>query len=59
MSWRTRCNPPRPKPSTSRKESDATKKLYGMDEPETKVYGANCLHGPAIGGARRALRRGL
>ena len=35
------------------KESDATKKLYGMDEPETKVYGANCLM------ARRLVERGV
>jgi uncharacterized protein (DUF1501 family) len=25
------------------KESDATKALYGMDQPETAVYGRNCL----------------
>src|ERR1700691_4019114 len=35
------------------KESEATKKLYGMDEPETKVYGANCLM------ARRLVERGV
>lgn len=35
------------------KESDATKALYGMDEPETKVYGTNCLL------ARRLVERGV
>ena len=35
------------------KESEATRKLYGMDEPETKVYGANCLM------ARRLVERGV
>ena len=34
-------------------ESDATKALYGMDEPETKVYGTNCLL------ARRLVERGV
>src|SRR6185369_14831276 len=34
-------------------ESEATKKLYGMDEPETAVYGANCLM------ARRLVERGV
>src|SRR5262249_19108014 len=36
-----------------RSESEATKKLYGMDEPETAVYGANCLM------ARRLVERGV
>jgi hypothetical protein len=35
------------------KESDATKKLYGMDEPETKAYGTNLLL------ARRLVERGV
>jgi hypothetical protein len=35
------------------KESDATKKLYGMDEPETRAYGQNCLL------ARRLVERGV
>jgi len=35
------------------KESDATKALYGMDEKETAVYGANCLM------ARRLVERGV
>jgi uncharacterized protein (DUF1501 family) len=35
------------------KESDATKKLYGMDEPETSVFGTNCLL------ARRLVERGV
>jgi len=35
------------------KESAATKSLYGMDEPATAVYGANCLM------ARRLVERGV
>jgi hypothetical protein len=35
------------------KESDATKKLYGMDEEETRAYGQNCLM------ARRLVERGV
>jgi uncharacterized protein (DUF1501 family) len=35
------------------KESEATKKLYGMDEPETQVYGTNLLM------ARRLVERGV
>ena len=34
-------------------ETETTKKLYGMDEPETAVYGANCLM------ARRLVERGV
>jgi hypothetical protein len=34
-------------------ESEATKKLYGLDDPETAVYGANCLM------ARRLVERGV
>jgi hypothetical protein len=34
-------------------ESDATKKLYGMDEEETRGYGRNCLM------ARRLVERGV
>jgi hypothetical protein len=34
-------------------ESEATKKLYGMDHPETAVYGRNCLL------ARRLVERGV
>ena len=34
-------------------ESEATRKLYGIDEPETAVYGANCLM------ARRLVERGV
>jgi hypothetical protein len=34
-------------------ESEATKALYGMDQPETAVYGANCLM------ARRLVERGV
>ena len=35
------------------KESEATKKLYGMDDPATAVYGTNCLM------ARRLVERGV
>jgi hypothetical protein len=35
------------------KETDATKKLYGMDAPETAVYGRNCLL------ARRLVEHGV
>ncbi|HLJ15360.1 MAG TPA: DUF1501 domain-containing protein [Bryobacteraceae bacterium] len=35
------------------KESDATRKLYGMDEPETRAFGTNCLM------ARRLVERGV
>jgi hypothetical protein len=34
-------------------ESEATKKLYGMDEKETEAYGTNCLM------ARRLVERGV
>ena len=51
--WRTGCNPPPPEAVDLTKESEATKKLYGMDEPETAVYGTNCLL------ARRLVERGV
>ena len=35
------------------KESDATKKMYGVDEPDTAAFGANCLL------ARRLVERGV
>lgn len=35
------------------KESEATKKMYGMDDPATSVYGGNCLM------ARRLVERGV
>jgi hypothetical protein len=35
------------------KETEATKKLYGLDEPETAAYGQNCLL------ARRLVERGV
>lgn len=34
-------------------ESDATKKLYGLDQPETAGFARNCLH------ARRMIERGV
>src|SRR5205814_6816080 len=43
----TRCSLRHPRPSISEavdlsKESEATKKLYGMDEAATSVFGSNC-----------------
>jgi len=35
------------------RESEATRKLYGLDDPATAVYGANCLM------ARRLVERGV
>ncbi len=35
------------------KETEATKKMYGLDDPSTSVYGANCLM------ARRLVERGV
>jgi hypothetical protein len=35
------------------KESEATRKLYGLDEPETSAFGTNCLL------ARRLVERGV
>ncbi len=35
------------------KETEATKKLYGLDEPDTKAFGLNCLQ------ARRLVERGV
>src|SRR5215831_9871280 len=35
------------------KESEATKKLYGIDNPDTSVYGSNCLM------ARKLVERGV
>ncbi len=40
------------------RESDATRRLYGMDEPVTANFGRQCLHGPAVCGTRRAVRAG-
>ena len=40
-------------------ESEATKKLYGMDEEETSAYGANCLMARRLVETRCALRGGL
>jgi uncharacterized protein (DUF1501 family) len=36
-----------------KKESNATRSLYGLDQPETAVFGANCLM------ARRLVERGV
>jgi hypothetical protein len=38
------------------RESDETQRLYGLDDPLTRVYGSNC---PPAHRARRALRSGL
>ena len=43
----------RRKPSISTKESEATKKLYGLDEEATAKFGTNCLL------ARRLVERGV
>ena len=45
----------RRKHSTSRKESEATKKLYGLDEPETAGLRMAVSDGPAAGRAQRAV----
>ena len=43
----------------TQRKSTPPRQLYGMDEPETKVYGSELPAGAAIGRARRALRRSL
>ena len=52
-SWPSRCRPRRRRRSTSAAKPRRRKKLYGMDEKETAVYGANCLL------ARRLVERGV
>ena len=41
------------------KETDATKKLYGIGEPATDDFGQQVPAGPTAGGARRPLRSDL
>ena len=41
------------------RETPATHRLYGLDQPITEDFGRNCLVGPAIVGAGRAVRTGL
>ena len=53
MSWPIGCSRPRPKRWISASESEATKKLYGMDDPATASYGTNLLL------ARRLVERGV
>ena len=52
-SWPSGCRVPRPRPSTSRRESDATKSMYGLDDPRTVEFGTRCLL------ARRLVERGV
>ena len=40
-------------------ESEATKKLYGLDDSVAADFGGRCLLGAPPGGARRALRPGV
>ena len=40
-------------------ESEATKKLYGMDETDHRAVWPSVPAGPAAGGARRAIRAGV
>ena len=47
------CKPPCPTCSICRKRTDATKKLYGLDNPTTAEYGTRCLI------ARRLVERGV
>ena len=52
-SWPTGCRAARRAPSTSASESDATKKLYGLDDQITEPFGRQCLM------ARRLVERGV
>ena len=51
--WRTGCRRRRPKRWISRRRSEATRKLYGMDDEVTAKFGTNCLL------ARRLVERGV
>jgi hypothetical protein len=51
-SWPRGCKPPPRRPSTSPRRPP-THKLYGLDQPETKDWGARCLI------ARRLVERGV
>ena len=52
-SWPPGCRPPPKRPSTSRRRRAATHELYGLDDPDTKVWGERCLI------ARRLVERGV
>ena len=52
-SWPRGCRRPPRRRSTSRGETEATQKLYGLDEPATAEYGTRCLI------ARRLVERGV
>ena len=41
------------------RERQPRRQLYGLDDPATDMFGRQCLHGPAAGRARRAVRAGL
>jgi len=36
-------------------ETEATRKLYGLDDPKTQTYGNQCIVATAYGGARSAI----
>ena len=52
-SWPRGCRRRPRRPSTSRRESPATPRLYGLDDPETREFGTRCLI------ARRLVERGV
>ena len=52
-SWRIGCRAARPKRWTSTSESDATRKLYGLDDKITEPFGRQCLM------ARRLVEHGV
>ena len=52
-SWRSACRPPCPSCSTCSGETEATKRLYGLDDEATRKYGLSCLM------ARRLVERGV
>ena len=53
MNWPSACSATRRKPSTSTRESAATKRLYGIGDPTTDLFGRQCLL------ARRLSERGV
>jgi hypothetical protein len=53
MNWRFRCRSHAPEAVDLGKESEATKKLYGIGEKHTDFFGKQCLT------ARRMVERGV
>ncbi len=53
MSWRSRCNSPRPRLSISPRNPPRPQSLYGIDQPRTADFGRKCLI------ARRLVERGV